>query len=352
MFFFVYFLRQNLKTLISHFLFFLILFTNPDLLLAQSKGEIFECAKEYLYSKNYKRAIDEYSKIIELYPNDSIVYFERALAWGFLKDFPTAISDFNKQLQIDSTNIDAYFLRAEAKFNLKQYQEALIDFKKARILEPNNADVSFYAGICSLIEGNFSDASNYFNYAISKREINPEAYSGLAMECIINNKLSLANEYISKAIEFDSSFVDAIYLKAIVCSKESKNNEVIPLLFKVIELNPDFIFENKYDFYNGNFSIKDKKFLENSNLSKCLLNSKQDDLLNYTKILILLRDYHDALEILQTLNKMDASNSYYYLLKGYIYSKQKLKEESKNEYQNFIFHGGNSSLVNSLEYDF
>lgn len=71
--------------------------------LAQYKQQ----GSEFLYNENYKRASDEYKKIIEIVPNDFVSYFQLAEAYIGLEDYEEAIDYLSLAVNIA---VDEHFL--------------------------------------------------------------------------------------------------------------------------------------------------------------------------------------------------------------------------------------------------
>lgn len=110
-----------------------------DLGIAKAYDMIKEyCGKEYFESgmaKNksgdYKSAIQDYNKAIELNPKDAKVFCNRGVAKVGLEDFRGAIQDFNKAITLNPNYGWAYMLRGGAKLMLKDIDGACLDWSKA-----------------------------------------------------------------------------------------------------------------------------------------------------------------------------------------------------------------------------
>ena len=71
---------------------------------------------------DYKGAIVEYNKAIEISPKYAEAYKNRGTAKTLLQDYIGAISDYNKAIEIDSKYAIAYYNRATVKnYFLKDY---------------------------------------------------------------------------------------------------------------------------------------------------------------------------------------------------------------------------------------
>ncbi|XP_046444270.1 RNA polymerase II-associated protein 3-like isoform X1 [Daphnia pulex] len=100
--------------------------------LEKNKGN--ECFKE----EKYEKAIECYSKAMELDPSDAILPANRAIALIKVKRFVEAEEDCNTSLKLDPTFVKAYHRRGTARFHTGKMEQALDDFKKVLSIEPHN----------------------------------------------------------------------------------------------------------------------------------------------------------------------------------------------------------------------
>jgi tetratricopeptide (TPR) repeat protein len=93
---------------------------------------------EELYIAHYD--IDELEAVekrIRENPNDAGAYLHRGMIRSHSQeDFKGAIADFSKAIELDPNGAEAYNYRGTSYFWLKQYQEALKDYNKAIQLAP------------------------------------------------------------------------------------------------------------------------------------------------------------------------------------------------------------------------
>ncbi len=92
----------------------------------------------YRQTKNYQKAIDDFNKVIELEPQNVTAYLRRGGVYRQTKNYQKAIDDFNKVIAINQ-EIWAYFRLAELYRNdLKDYQSALSTYKQAIVAHPDS----------------------------------------------------------------------------------------------------------------------------------------------------------------------------------------------------------------------
>lgn len=89
----------------------------------------------YLNKKLYDNAMDDYNKAIELNPEYAPPYNNRGLIYFFKGLYDKAIKEYNKAIELDSKFVIAYRNRGNAYKKKGMDKEAEADFKKARELE-------------------------------------------------------------------------------------------------------------------------------------------------------------------------------------------------------------------------
>jgi hypothetical protein len=83
---------------------------------------------------NYIRAIRDYNKAIEIYPDFTEAYYNRGIAYVKLGDLIRALSDNDKAISIKPDLTAAYYNRAVIYYELKEYDKAWKDVQKAEEL--------------------------------------------------------------------------------------------------------------------------------------------------------------------------------------------------------------------------
>ena len=89
---------------------------------------------EKIKKEDYYGAIFDFTKAIEIQPNNAILYSIRSYPKSVLKDYIGAISDLNKAIKIDPNEGSFYKLRGNYKYMLNERQSACIDWSKAATL--------------------------------------------------------------------------------------------------------------------------------------------------------------------------------------------------------------------------
>ncbi len=101
---------------------------------AQSADEFFNRGNAKDESGDYQGAIADFTRAIEIDPQDAAAYYNRGNAKDELGDYQGAISDYNrviKQYPNHPKTHDAYNNRGLSKYKLGDQQGACTDYKKA-----------------------------------------------------------------------------------------------------------------------------------------------------------------------------------------------------------------------------
>ncbi len=116
-----------------------------DLNLKASNYEyFFNRAQDKFELADYKEAIIDYNKALELSPTEiCLVYSMRGNAKRNLGDFDGAISDQNKALDFDPLYADGYFNRGIAKFKKGDFYGAIQDYSQVIKINPKDSDAFF-----------------------------------------------------------------------------------------------------------------------------------------------------------------------------------------------------------------
>ena len=250
---------------------------------------------------DYEKAIEDYTRAIELQPDYFFAYYNRGLAYFKLRNNQSAIADYTKAIGIKSNNANAYFNRGLAYFKLGNNQSAIADYTKAIKLNDKYA------------------------YAYNNR--------GLAYFKLGNNQSAIAD--YTKAIEIDDRYAYAYNNRGIVHSKLGNNQDAIADYTKAIKLN------DKYDYaYN------------NRGLAYFKLGNNQSAIADYTKAIEIndkyayaynnrgtvhskLENYPDAIADYTKAITIKPNYTYVYFKRSLAYSKLGDNQQAREDRQKF-----------------
>lgn len=88
----------------------------------------------------YDKAIELYTKAIELNPSIAVYYGNRSIAYLRTECFGYALTDASKAIELDRNYVKGYYRRAAAYMSLGKFKLALTDYKTVVKAIPNNKD--------------------------------------------------------------------------------------------------------------------------------------------------------------------------------------------------------------------
>jgi len=96
------------------------------------KGELEQIAQtnpepDYRRNAQFDRAIEDYSKAVELDPDYAKAYCNRGTVYREIGEFHRAIEDFNKAIELNPDLVLAYYNRGQTWLNLHEWEKARAD---------------------------------------------------------------------------------------------------------------------------------------------------------------------------------------------------------------------------------
>ena len=138
--------------------------------------EWFDNGYEKAISGDYKGAIEDFTKAIELVPKYAPAYDYRGNTKGRLGDYRGAIQDFTKAIELDPKHSSAYHGRGNSKAILGDHKGAILDFTKTIELDPQNANAYGSMGASKYVLGDHKGAILDFTKTIELDPQNANAY--------------------------------------------------------------------------------------------------------------------------------------------------------------------------------
>lgn len=219
-----------------------------------------------------KRAIADFNKAIELFPDYAVVYnnrgnalldlsrpdeaikdFERAIAlapaYGAahnnrgnallgMERYDEAIAAFHKAVDHMSTNAVPFNGRGRAQRALKRPYAAIRDYSKALTLNAKYASALRNRGTSYLSIGRYADSVRDLSQAILFAANDPELRLARADAHVKSKKYKAALEDLEKAIELDQAPVEAFIRRGVVLTELKRYVQAEADFKAAISLNP------------------------------------------------------------------------------------------------------------------
>lgn len=254
----------------------------PLIFLSQSPKKYFDAAEKFEETKNYKEAIENYSKALDLDPKFEKAYVARATCYEKQNMKTLAIEDYKKALAFSPKEKTYYYNAGRLLADLKNYNEADQMLRKAierdkGYLEAIETEVKVLRELKDYNYGlvvtkmgldEKKSAQTYYNHAVMldslKNYVEAEkfyksakfydskfipAYVGLAMVNVKLNKTDDALKITEEALVKDPNNMDAYFAKSVVSASKKDFQNALNDITKVVLSKPSPVAYKQRAFY-------------------------------------------------------------------------------------------------------
>jgi len=116
--------------------------------------------------KVYDQAIKDFTRAIQLEPQNAVNYKERGDVYIEKNNDDKALADFSQAIKLDPYDVDAYKKRGITYNRKKDYSKAIADCNQAIRLNPNDADAYICRGSVYLGKGDYDKAYADYNQVL------------------------------------------------------------------------------------------------------------------------------------------------------------------------------------------
>jgi tetratricopeptide (TPR) repeat protein len=253
----------------------------------ESRADIFfYMALAYQYTNDTSKAIDYYSKAIDITPYSAYLS-NRGLLYEDQKNYALALADYNKIIELLPGQPDGYFNRARVYEEMDLNNKALADLQKAKSLGKNDADLNnnlgnvykhlkynklarkAYERVLALDPKNTQVRNNLAllykqmgNDSLSQQEYSHAIQAATAKEIPFYNQgfdlqkkgqPKQAIPYFDSAIHYKPNFMEAYNQLGLCYTELDKDSMAIIIFSKALKINPnyDLLYVNRAAAYKG-----------------------------------------------------------------------------------------------------
>lgn len=127
--------------------------------LPQETAEIyFNRGVESSRKGDFKKAISDYDKAIDVNPEFVVAYLNRGYSHSRMGEFDNAIADYTKAIELNPRYAIAYHNRGFVYRRMGEYDRAILDFTKAIEINPKYASAYYYRGHIYHYNGEYEKA--------------------------------------------------------------------------------------------------------------------------------------------------------------------------------------------------
>src|SRR4030042_3305654 len=173
---------------------------------AMTAAEYIERGNVVFDKGKYDEAIREYSKAIELDPDNAVAWNNRGLAYLYKEQYDLAIADYVKAIELDPWSVMAYAGRGNAYFGQGYYDLAIAYYNKTIELDPEYA----------------------------------AAWNNRGLAYVKKGQYDLAIADYSKAIELDPGYAAAWNNKGVALQNLGRNEEALECYNMALQIDPGY----------------------------------------------------------------------------------------------------------------
>ena len=244
----------------------------PLALCAQNAKKHYKTGEEFILAGNYKDAVEQLTRAVELEPDMDKAYLARAEAYeymGMLKkaaedydraatflnkkpevfyhagrlyyelgEYDLSIERLDKAIQIKRNFVEPYLVKTKVLMAREKYEEALREIDLALTLKESSENY-YYHGLVQVKMGNLESAEFDFVEAVSKDRRNAEALRALADVRIQISKTDFALQNINSAIQLEPDNKEGYVIRSKAYVNKLDYPRAIDDVSKVLLLNPE-----------------------------------------------------------------------------------------------------------------
>jgi len=234
---------------------------------------------------------------IDVPATDFYRQFDVAAALSDKHQYKAAIVEWKKALEMDPDDAKAHINLGTALAETGQADTAIVHFQKAVELNPLNA--AAYTAMASLLvrTGKAGDAIPYFEKSLQLKPDDAKLQDSYGLVLAGTGHGAEAIVHYRKALEIDASNADSYALLGVALARSGQADEAIPVLEKALDLNPKDEaadsnlgaaltqkgqFENAIEYCQKALALDPKDAQAHTNLAIALSNAgKPDDAITH-----------------------------------------------------------------------
>ncbi len=211
--------------------------------------ELFLKGRYYHYkytADGWKRAIEFFTKAVDIEPNYAPAYAAMTMSWGFLWFFglvssegagPTVREATAKALEIDDGLSEAYLASGIINFfHDREWRKADDDFRRAVELNPRNAEALSFFSMFLAFEERLDEAIERSKQSLAIDPLSPVINMNAGWTYFTAGLMDEARVQVEKMIEIEPDFYGAYWLKGAISVVEGRFEAAIDELKKGVSL--------------------------------------------------------------------------------------------------------------------
>ncbi|MEQ8472518.1 MAG: tetratricopeptide repeat protein [Marinoscillum sp.] len=215
------------------------------------RDRFFLQGNESLSNKQYKVAIDFYTKVLNIDQSFARAYNNRGVAYMESDHAYEAIQDYNMAIAIDQDYIGALFNRAYAYEDVGRLEDALADVETVKLTFPDSAYVYFYQGLLESKMRLYDQSATSFKKALAYEPNNIDGKINLATLYYFQDKLDTAKSLLTEVMKDNPQNASALNTLSQVYLTEGDFQNALVTINRALNIQPDdpYFLNNRGEVY-------------------------------------------------------------------------------------------------------
>ena len=210
-------------------------------------------AIEEFDNKEYEKAINYFTKAIELKKDFIDAYNNRGNSYKKKGDYDNALLNYTKAIEYSRNFAKGYYNRGNVYDDIREYDKAIDEYTKAIRLNPNDVDSYTNRGVAYYHNGDYEKAIRDYLSAIEIKSDDIISHKNLSEALLVTGEYGKGFEYIQKVNTLKMEDKDEAYLKYLECI-------IIKVLGKdtqLVDLEYDKILKRNF-YISGSLDMLEK----------------------------------------------------------------------------------------------
>jgi Flp pilus assembly protein TadD/Tol biopolymer transport system component len=199
--------------------------------------KLFNTAIETMKKERFDEAVPQWSKALELNPDDGKAHFNMGYSLFELGRLDQAIEEYRKACDLDPEDAVAQANLALALAQKGKLDEAIAHYRKSLALAPGNPMVHADLGVALFDSGQPADAVDHLRKAIELDPENAETRNKFGSILAKTGRLDEGLEQLQKAVALNPNSVEYQFNLGYVLGLKGSYAEAVPHMEKAVELS-------------------------------------------------------------------------------------------------------------------
>src|SRR5579859_7884780 len=190
--------------------------------------------------KEYDKAVEDFNISIELNPKSYQTYYWRANTYRSVRQDDKALSDFDKSIALNATYAEAYYWKGRTVYDLMEDEKSIESFNKAIQLKPQYSDAIYWRGQAYYDLKKYELAIADYTFSLQLKPDDADAYFWRAKSYFSLKRYAEAIQDFNSSLALKPGYVEAYFYRGKVKYNIAQYNESLADFVKASELNPKY----------------------------------------------------------------------------------------------------------------